>query len=135
MKLCLALLYLLFSVTCVLANHESVIPDYQAFSDKYQNLARGRGIIGPPYQETFEYLLVFEPGWLHFVFSHPLDPSQSQEVDEYRLKFHLDWNVCCLEIADQNWTVISMPIKGDAEFLSISFLGQLKQLTFFVYLE
>jgi len=132
MKIC----FLLFFIpNSVLANHESIIPDYQCLDYKYQNLARGKGMMGPPYQEIFQYLLVSEPGWLHFVFSCPLDPSQSQEVAEYQNQLHLNWSVCGLEIADQPWTAISMPVVELTKTLIISFFQNLKQLSFFVNLE
>lgn len=128
--------FLLFSLfllaNSVFANHESVVPTYDELDYKYQNFARGKGIIGPPYQETFEYLLVFEPGWLHFVFSHPLDPSQAFEVEAYQAKHHLNWNICCLEIAGQTWTAISMPVENNPRFLAVSFLNHIKKLSFFV---
>ena len=123
---------MLFCPRFTLANYEADYSNYQDTTCQYQTLASGRGIIAAPYQEDFQYLLILEAGWLHFVFSHSLDPSQNQEVNEYQESFDLDWSICYLEIAGQDWTAISVPVSGDYESLSVFFLKQLKQLTFFV---
>ena len=134
MRICFVLAYLLLLSNLTLANYESIRLESYGI-DKYQSLARGSGIIGPPYQEDFEYLLVFEPGWLHFVFDYPLDPGQLEELDEYQASLHLNWIVSCLKINDQHWTSISVPVAKDSRSLSASFLQQLSQLTFFVDLH
>lgn len=135
MKIFFALICLLVCPSFTLANYESYDFTYQNTVCKYQTLARGNGVIGAPYQEDFEYLLIFESGWLHFVFSHPLDPGQNQEVNYYQESLKLDWNICFLEIAGQDWTAISVPVSGDYKLLSVSFLEQLRQLTFFIYFD
>ncbi len=132
MKIFFVLICLFFCSSIVLANYETSNSVYQGTTCNYQTLARGNGVIGAPYQEDFEYLLILEPGWLHFVFSHPLDPGQSQEVDDYQENLKLNWNICFLEIAGQDWTAISVPVSGDYKSLSVFFLKQLRQLTFFV---
>lgn len=133
---CIFVIACLFLLTnSVLASYEPTKPNYQTSGEEYQTLARGSGVIEPPYQETFEYLLVSEPGWLHFVFSYPLDPGQAQEVEEYQDQFHLNWKVCGLEIAGQPWTAISMPVEDDNKNLITSFLQHLRRFSFFVSLN
>jgi hypothetical protein len=132
MKIFFALILLLVCPSFTFANYDLDNSNYQNIICKYKTLAIGNGVIGAPYQEDFEYLLILEPGWLHFIFSHPLDPGQSQEVEEYQTTFHLAWAISYLKIDDHHWTAISVPVSGDYESLSVFFLKQLRQLTFFV---
>ncbi len=101
----------------------------------YQCLARGFGQVEPPYCSEFQWMLVYEPGCLHFVFGHPLDPSQQHELEDYLTECHLDWSVCRLDVGGETWTSINTMVAGDAQKLPEVFLNHLRRLSFIKILD
>lgn len=108
---------------------------YSSGEPEYQCLAQGTGMLEPPYFEEFQWMLVYEPGYLHFVFSHPLDPGELSQVDAYQATHKLDWSICWLDIDGEIWTAINMPIAGDTQKLPEVFLNHLRRLSFINSLE
>ena len=129
------------AVCCVLLSPSISLASYEPSDisspgeSVYQCLAQGIGMLEPPYFEEFQWMLVYEPGYLHFVFSHPLDPGEVSQVNSYQAAHELDWSVCWLGIGDETWTAISMPVAGDTQKLPKVFLNHLRHLSFIKILD
>lgn len=126
------------AVCCVLlasvasASYESSDQDDLS---KFEYLDSGSGLVGPPYMEEFQWMLFYEPGCLHFVFSHSLDISQSQELEVHQRVFRLSWDTCFFSLWGKNWTSISMSLHGNVQEAASFFLRHLRQLSFINNIE
>ncbi|MDQ5970698.1 MAG: hypothetical protein QG603_475 [Patescibacteria group bacterium] len=103
---------------------------FQESEEKYQCLLRGTGVIEPPYEEAFQFLLIYEPGYLHFVFDHPFDPDQEGELAEYQAEYQLTWSVCYFELEGHTWSVVTMSVTGAPQEQAQVFLDHLRNLSF-----
>lgn len=105
---------------------------FQESEEKYQCLLRGTGAIDPPYEEFFQFLLVYQSdvGYLHLVLDHPLDPDQEGELVEYQTKHHLTWSVCYFELEGHTWSVVTTSVTGAPQEQAQVFLGHLRHLSF-----
>lgn len=99
-------------------------------SEEYECLLTGTGAIEPPYEEAFQFLLIHEPGYLHFVFSHSLAPDQEGVLAEYQAQHDLIWSVCYLKIDGHIWSVVTTSVTGLPQEQAQVFLGHLRHLSF-----
>jgi hypothetical protein len=133
---CLTVICILLLASYSLANKQPITP-FQESEEQYQCLARGTGVIEPPYEEVFQFLLVYqpEPGYLHFTFDHPLDPDQQGELVEYEAKHDLIWSTCYFELEGQTWSVVTTTVTGEPQALARVFLDHLRRLRFISSLD
>jgi len=127
----------LLVASCLLLTNISLANDQpmpfpQETYDQYRCLAKGTGIIDPPYGCQFSFLVMYEANfnYLYFVFDYPLDPGQEDELDSYQNRFSLAWNIGHFELNGQNWSVVAMPITGEPRAMVGVFLGHLRKQSF-----